>query len=158
MSLGNPENVGNDLPFIDELQVLVPAPASAVWSSLVKQFSYFRDATPIVALTYLLGTEPRRAAGSLLSEGSTLPGFAVTEAVPCDRVRLTGWHRFSRYELILNLTTRPGGTMLSARSYAQFPGPHGSVYRQLVIGSAVHRVLLGGILRTVRRRAVRSLV
>ncbi|HEX3790826.1 MAG TPA: hypothetical protein VHW44_23390 [Pseudonocardiaceae bacterium] len=156
MSLGDPEDVHNELPFVDELQVLVPAPASAVWRALSKQFSHFRHA-PIVALTHLLGTEPRRAAGGLLSEGSALPGFAVTEAVPGDRVRLTGRHRFSQYELILSLTTRPGGTMLSARSYARFPGLHGSVYRQLVIGSTAHRVLLGGLLRTVRRRAVRSL-
>lgn len=155
MPLGNPGDVDNDLPFIDELQVFVPAPASAVWGVLTKQLSHFRHA-PRVVFAYLLGAEPRRAAGGLLSEGSALPGFAVTEAVPGDRVRLTGRHRFSQYALILSLATRPGGTMLSARSYARFPGPHGFVYRQLVIGSGAHRVVLGGILRTIRRRAVRS--
>lgn len=155
MPLGNPDDGDNDLPFIDELQVLVAAPASTVWGALTKRLGHFRRA-PIVAFTYLLGAEPRRTAGDLLSAGSALPGFAVTEAVPGDRVRLTGRHRFSQYELILSLAPRPGATMLSARSYARFPGLHGFFYRQLLIGSGAHRVLLGGMLYTIRRRAERS--
>ena len=43
------------------------------------------------------------------------------------------------------------GTLLRARSYARFPGPHGFVYRQLVIGSRAHRILLNRLLHTVAR-------
>jgi hypothetical protein len=77
----------------------------------------------------------------------------VAEAVPGRRVRLTGRHRFSQYAFILTLVTQPDSTMLSARTHAEFPGLRGSVYRRLVIGSGVHRVLVARLLRAVRRQA-----
>ncbi|GIH12467.1 hypothetical protein [Rugosimonospora africana] len=144
-----------DLPFIDEHQVLVPAPAPAVWLSLTRQLTPARlDGSR--ALAYLLATDPRSVTGTPLDEGSTLPGFAVSEAVPERLVRLTGHHRFSRYELVFSLTTQLDGTLLSARSYAKFPGLHGWAYRQLVIGSGAHRVIVPRMLRAVRARATRG--
>jgi hypothetical protein len=142
--------VDNDLPFIDEHQVLVSAPAPAVWRSLTMQLPRFASGE---AFAHLLGAEPRRAAGKPLAEGATLPAFAVTEFVPERRIRLTGRHRFSRYAFILTLATQPDGTMFSACTHAEFPGPHGWVYRQFVIGSGAHRVLVKRLLRTVRRQA-----
>lgn len=145
-------DVDNDLPFIDEHQVLVSAPALAVWRSLTMQLTRPR-LTSGEAFAHLLAAEPRRASGRPLGEGATLPGFKVAEAVPGRRVRLTGHHRFSQYAFILTLVTQPDGTMLSARTDAKFPGLHGCAYRRLVISSGAHRVFVARLLRAVRRQA-----
>jgi hypothetical protein len=130
----------------------VSAPAPAVWRSLTGLLGRPRPAATN-AFAHLVAAEPRRASGTLFDEGATLPGFKVTEAVPGRRVRLAGRHRFSQYALVLTLAAQPDGTVLSARTYARFPGLHGAVYRQLVIGSGAHRVFVTRLLRAVRRRA-----
>jgi hypothetical protein len=145
-------DLDSDLPFIDEHQVLVSAPADAVWRSLTVQFAGGRRAGA-EAYVHLIGGEPRRASGAPLDEGATLPGFTVAEAVPEHRVRLMGRHRFSRYALTFTMVTRPDGTMLSARTDAEFPGLQGYVYRCLVIGSGAHRAFVTRLLQAVRRRA-----
>lgn len=95
--------------------------------------------------------------GTPLGEGATLPGFAVTQAVPGRRVRLTGRHRYSQYELILTLHAERDGTVLSALTYAKFPGLHGRIYRGLVSGSGAHRVLVPRLLCAVRRTGIKCL-
>jgi hypothetical protein len=70
-----------------------------------------------------------------------------------DAASLVGRHRFSRYTLTFTLVARPGATMLSAHSHADFPGLHGRIYRAPVIGSGLHRVFVTRLLRTVRSRA-----
>ena len=50
-------------------------------------------------------------------------------------------------------TTRRS-TELRAVTDAAFPGPHGRVYRALVISSGGHTVATNRILRSVRRRAL----
>lgn len=152
MSPRTPPHADGDLPFVDEHRVLVSAPALAVWGSLTVQLAGHGNAGT-EAFARLLAAEPGRASGTPLEEGATLPGFAVAEAVPGRRIRLTGRHRFSRYALTLTLVARPEGTMLSARTDAEFPGLHGFVYRGLVIGSGAHRVFVRRLLRTVGRRA-----
>ncbi|MFE9694932.1 hypothetical protein [Micromonospora sp. NPDC005806] len=142
----------DDLPFVDEHRILAPAPVSAVWRALAGQLAGSRRGGAKI-LAQLLATTPRAASGTPLDEGATLPGFAVTEAVPGQLVRLTGRHRFSRYALVFTLTGRPDGTLVSARTYAEFPGPHGRLYRLMVIGSGGHRVMVARMLRDVRRRA-----
>lgn len=146
-----------DLPFVDEHQVLVSAPAPAVWRALTTQINRSGLAGASAA-SYgrLVDAEPRRASGNLPDEGATLPGFRVAEAAPGRLLRLAGRHRFSRHALVLTLVTQPDGTLLSARTYAEFPGLHGRVYRLLVIGSGGHRVLLGRLLHAVRREAERE--
>lgn len=79
----------------------------------------------------------------------------MAEAEPGRLVRLAGHHRFSRYVLTFTLATQAGGTLLTARTDAEFPGPHGWIYRQLVITSGAHRILTVRMLRTVGRRAER---
>ena len=85
-----------------------------------------------------------------------MPGFTVAEAVPEHHARLTGRHRYSRYTLDFTLTSEPGGTRLGARTYAEFPGFLGGVYRRLVISSGAHHVLVGRLLRSIARRAERT--
>jgi hypothetical protein len=145
-------SLDDGLPFIDEHHVLVKASALAVWRSLTMQIAGPRQAGA-EAFARLVAAEPRRASGTPLDEGATLPGFKVAEAVPGRLVRLTGRHRFSRYALILTLVPQPEGTLLSARSRAEFPGLRGWVYHRLVIASGAHRFLVPRLLRAVRRRA-----
>jgi hypothetical protein len=145
--------MSEELPFVDEHRVLIHAPASAVWRALVAQIPRFASSGTFARL---LGASPNRAAGLPIAEGATLPGFRVAEAVPEHRLRLVGRHHFSRYQLLMTLTTQSGGTLLSAATSAAFPGPHGRVYRLFVIGSRAHRVLVVRLLRDVRRRAEES--
>jgi hypothetical protein len=107
-------------------------------------------------LAHGLAAEPRRGSGSSIGEGTTLPGFLVVEAVPDQRIRLTGRHRFSRYALTFTLAGSANGTLLSARTNAAFPGPQGRIYRALVISSGVHRILVRRLLRAVCRQAERQ--
>ncbi|MFC0436792.1 hypothetical protein [Kutzneria buriramensis] len=139
-----------ELPFIDEHREPVAAPAAAVWAALVEGITRSLGTS---ALSAVLGTEPRRASGGPFETGSTLPGFAAAEVVPEQLIRLVGRHRFSHYELIFTLTEEPGGTVLAARSLADFPGLLGSVYRALVISSGAHRQVVGRMLKTIRRHA-----
>jgi hypothetical protein len=143
-----------DLPFIDERRVHIAAPAEAVWAELVEQARRIGGGG---AAWYapLVGAQPRTASGPPLTEGATLPGFAVVESVPGHRVLLHGRHRFSRYALALTLTPGAAGTDLTARTDAAFPGVPGWCYRQLVIGSGAHAVLVGRLLRGVRAAAER---
>jgi hypothetical protein len=131
------------------------APALAVWQSLVARLTGSRRAGAD-AFAVLVGAEPRRATTGPFAEGSTLPGFAVAAAEPGRRLRLTGRHRFSKYALVLNLDESPDGTVLSARTYAEFPGLRGKAYRQLVIGSGAHHVVVTRLLRDIGRRAERG--
>lgn len=142
----------DDLPFIDEHRVLVSASADDVWRSLTTRIS---RVTGTEAYARLIAAEPRRASGTLFDVGATLPGFRVVDAVPGRHVRLSGRHRFSRYALVLTLTAQSEGTTLSARTYAEFPGIGGRCYRQVVIGSRAHRMLLRRLLRAVGRHAER---
>jgi hypothetical protein len=152
VSLSQSPGAATDLPFIDEHEMLVSASALEVWRTLTKRMSRpQRGRNEAIAL--LLAAQPRRAAGTPLEKGATLPGFKVTEAVPGRLLELTGQHRFSQYRLVLTLAAQPGGTLVRARTYARFPGLHGFVYRQLVIGSGGHRVVVRRMLRAVRHHA-----
>jgi hypothetical protein len=68
---------------------------------------------------------------------------------------MAGRHRFSRYRLVFELVDAADNeTQLSARTYAEFPGLQGRVYRALVIGTRVHVLATNQILRSVRRAAL----
>ena len=142
-----------ELPFIDEHRVRVSAPASAVWHSLGAYLGRPSGAGP---LAHLVGTRPRRASGHPLTEGATLPGFLVAESVPDHLLRLTGRHRFSTYELAYIVDSEPDFSVLRARSYAVFPGPHGWAYETMVIRSGAHRVVVRRMLHAIARGAERT--
>jgi hypothetical protein len=126
-------------PFVDEHRVVAGAPVDAVWASVVRHFTAPRPRGRADLLGAVLGAQPR-------GDG-TMPGFGVAEEAPPRRLRLAGRHRFSRYALELLVTPGPGGTELSARTYAEFPGLHGAAYRALVIRSGVHAVVTRRLLR-----------
>ncbi|WP_308012364.1 hypothetical protein [Actinacidiphila acidipaludis] len=137
---------------MDVHEVLVAAPADAVWRSLARQVVH-QKITGNEVLARVLDTAAKRASGTALAEGATVPGFTVAESSPGERLRLVGRHRFSRYALVFTLAPRPTGTVLAAHTYAEFPGMTGFVYRRLVIGSGAHRLLVRRMLRSVRHHA-----
>src|SRR5690625_635700 len=128
----------DELPYIDEHTVRVDAPRQPVWTALQRYVTSLlrgAESNPLVAL---LGPDPRA-------------GFAVAESTEQQRLILVGRHRFSRYQLVFELTDDPGGgTLLHARSYAAFPGLHGRAYRALVIGTGLHVVATNYMLRAIR--------
>jgi hypothetical protein len=145
--------MADGLPFIDEHKVFVTASAAAVWRALARAYGPHSRLSGAEAYGHLVGAELRRWSGEPLAEGSTLPGFEVAESVPERLVRFTGHHRYSRYALVLALDEQPSGTLLSARTYAEFPGPVGWAYERIVIDSGAHAALLTRQLYSVRRRA-----
>jgi hypothetical protein len=128
------------LPYVDEHRIEIAAPRDLVWTALRRYAdSSLRLAGP---MRLLLRAEPPA-------------GFAVAREVPNRHLALAGRHRFSRYLLAFDLADGADGTtVLSARSHAAFPGPHGRAYRALVIGTRGHVVAVKHILRGVRRASL----
>jgi hypothetical protein len=127
------------LPYVDEHRLVVAAPRGQVWTGLRHYVDAFLADAERSLLARLLDTHPRA-------------GFEVASAVAGSRLDLTGRHRFSRYRLVFELADAAGEqTLLTARTYAAFPGLHGRVYRSLVIGTRAHVVATNHILRGVRR-------
>lgn len=126
-----------DLPFVDEHRVTIEAPRDVVWPRLRTYVDRMLAANRHGLLTRLLGAEPSA-------------GFAVSEEVPGERVVLAGRHRFSRYALVLELDPSGEQTVLRARTFARFPGPHGRAYRLLVISSHAHVVATRRLLASMR--------
>jgi hypothetical protein len=148
--IANPD----DLPFVDVHRVTVAAPTAVVWRALVDVLDRSR-LTGGGAYVAVVRGEPRRAAGRFPDEGATVPGFAVERAEEGRLLRLAGRHAFSRYAFTFALAEEGGGTVLSARTDAAFPGLAGRAYRAAVIGSGGHRILVNRLLRAVRRHAER---
>jgi hypothetical protein len=126
------------LPFVDEHRTTIEAPRADVWPRLRAYVDRMLAVDEHGLFTRLLGTEPPA-------------GFEVSEEVPEERVVLSGRHRFSRYALVLELDPSGEQTVLRARTFAAFPGPHGRVYRLLVISSHAHVVATRRILESMRR-------
>ena len=127
-----------DLPFIDEHRTTIGATREVVWPRLRAYVDRMLAVDEHGLFTRLLGTEPPA-------------GFEVSEEVPEERVVLSGRHRFSRYALVLELDLSGEQTVLCARTFAAFPGPHGRVYRLLVISSHAHVVATRRILESMRK-------
>lgn len=114
------------LPFVDEHTTVVETNPYAVWREL----------------------------GALM-DGAR--GFRVAVAAPGHELALVGRHPFSTYALIFHLDeTDQGHTRLRAETRARFPGPAGSVYRRLVMGTGGHAMVMRRMLRTVRKRALQG--
>ncbi|MFQ6394209.1 hypothetical protein ACLMAJ_12185 [Nocardia sp. KC 131] len=81
-------------------------------------------------------------------------GFVLDAAEPPARLALSGRHWFARYALIFELDDEgPSRTRVRARSWGEFPGLHGKIYRALVIGSGGHQVIVRRMLRQIEAAA-----
>ncbi|OBA63927.1 hypothetical protein A5647_00240 [Mycobacterium sp. 1100029.7] len=107
------------LPYIDQHAITVEANRADTWSALLRVMC--RD--PL---------DPR-----------TAPiGFVLDEAQPPERFALRGRHLFAVYRWVFDLDIDTGeNTRLRATTWAAFPGPHGKIYRALVIGTGAHRLV-----------------
>ena len=143
------------LPFVDKHSLVIDAEPQRVWDALVAvaPASFRGRASEVVSS--LLGCRETTVSGPRpLSVGSTIPGFAVDEAEPPRRLGLAGRHRFSRYRLEFTVDDLGDGrSRVWAGTWAEFPGPHGRVYRAAVIGTRGHVVAVRRMLAGVARRA-----
>lgn len=81
-------------------------------------------------------------------------GFVVDSVAEPHRLALRGQHWFSKYALIFELDEEgPGRTRVRARSYGDFPGLHGRIYRALVVGTGGHRLAVRHMLRRIAAAA-----
>jgi len=126
--------------YVDDHRTTLAAPPEVAWPQLRAYVDEWLSRTQRSPLTRLLGTRPRS-------------GFAVTHVDEPHRLTLSGRHRFARYVLDLELTDAGDGTTTArAATYADFPGPHGLVYRTLVISTRFHVLATRGLLRGLRDR------
>lgn len=123
--------------YVDEHRSTITAPRERVWEALRQYVDTSLTNDKANPLLRLLGTEPRA-------------GFAVSHEVPGTRLDLSGRHRFSRYLLSFELADADGATDVIARTYADFPGARGFVYRTLVIGTRFHVLAVRAMLHSIR--------
>jgi hypothetical protein len=126
-------------PFVDEHSRMIPHTRDVVWRALNQHATSGLLIGPHNPLALILGTKPRG-------------GFEIADSIEGQRLDLVGHHHFSTYLLRFELE---GDTTLKALTYAAFPGPHGRVYRLLVISSGAHAIATRGILRSVAQVAER---
>jgi hypothetical protein len=152
------------LPFVDEHSITLDRPPEQVWDALQRTapstgFHVTESTAPSklvlegrhpfsrYALVFLI--EPREGDGSRTGDGGGARvgagGGAQVRAGGGARVRAGGGTRVGPGG------GRPdghdGGSRARAQTWAAFPGPHGRVYRALVIGSGIHAVLVRRMLR-----------
>lgn len=145
-----------DLPFIDEHRRTISATPDRVYAALLETLGGL-FASPAVALYARgVGCDPPAASGPRpLAEGATVPGFRVVRATPGEELALEGRHRFSVYSLTFRLDDAGQGTTLRAESRAAFPGPHGRLYRAVVVGTGGHAMSVRRMLDAVASRTER---
>ena len=140
--------VTDQLPYIDELVVQTSASPERVWTSLITELP--RRSAADRTLARVLGCEPTTGTPAFTgSLGDTIPGFRVVDAAAGERLMLEGRHRFSRYRLEFLVDDK----QLRARTHAAFPGWHGRLYRNAVIGSGAHRIVTRRWLHSIARAA-----
>ena len=127
--------------YVDEHATSLAVPVEAAYAAVRAEVHHLLARWGRHPVTRLLGTTPRA-------------GFEIAEDDPPRMLSLAGRHRFSRY--VLDFRVEPDGdgrSVVTAVTYADFPGPHGAVYRTLVVGSRGHVLAVRRMLVGVRRRA-----
>lgn len=117
------------LPLIDEHSVAVTASPAEVFTATERYAAALAGRTGGVSRAILAPRPPS--------------GFAMTTTG--SRIELAGQHRFSRYRLEFLIT--PG--RLTARSFGEFPGLHGRLYRLAVVSSGAHVVAVRHMLAAI---------
>jgi len=118
------------LPYIDEHAITLDTDTATTWAAV---------------LTTLCGdaADPRAPFG-----------FVIGDFEAGTRLSLRGRHPFAAYEWVFILdAVNARRTRVRSQTRAAFPGPHGKVYRALVIGTGGHRV---AVRRTLKRIAGRA--
>ncbi|WP_327143139.1 hypothetical protein [Nocardia sp. NBC_01327] len=115
------------LPYIDQHSTSIAADRTRAWAALLRTTCRNPDD---------LSTLP--------------PGFTLDEADPPARLSAIGRHPFSRYRLTFTLDEiDPHTTRLTALTHAAFPGLHGGIYKALVIGTGLHRLVVREMLHRI---------
>jgi hypothetical protein len=143
-----------ELPWIDEHDAEIAAPAAAVWPALLRTVERMTAGGAAPRYARAVGCADSEAGGPRpLEVGSTLPGFHVAELAPERLLVLAGSHHFSDYALGFRLEPAGAGrTRLVAETRAVFPGLKGRAYRAAVIGTRMHVLVTRRVLRGVARR------
>lgn len=121
----------DDLLFVDRHCVDVHASRARTWVALGDVLSEVFGGIRSAGFASVLGTSHSSVSGPPLEVGSTIVGFRVTRSERERCVVLSGEHRFSRYALTFELGERE----LCASTRAVFPGPHGTAYKAVVLGT-----------------------
>jgi hypothetical protein len=131
------------LPFVDEQSVEIAATPDAVWDAL----------WGVLGRTFG-GTHGSRLFGRAVGVRDTEPivGFRIADEQRGRSLVLEGEHRFARYRL----TFRFENGRLSAATHSAFPGPHGRVYRALILPTGFHARVVNRVLRAITRAAARD--
>jgi len=132
----------------------VAAAPGSVWSALSATLDRALGSRRARLLARGLGCRETTPRGPPTAPGSTVPGFVVTAASAPSALVLEGRHRFAVYRLAFEITGREGGSRVTARTDATFPGVCGLLYRAIVLGP-LHAPATRAILRGLRRRAER---
>ena len=145
------------LPHVDEHRTSIEAGAGDVWHALLHAMGGRSSGAVTRGYARLVGCTDTAPAGPRpLAEGSAVPGFHVSRAVPGSELVLEGRHRFSTYALIFRL--EPLGdrrTLLRAETRATFPGIGGRAYL-LVLRTGAHALAVRRLLAGIRRHAERG--
>ena len=127
--------------YVDEHAATLDVPPDRAFQAVTDEVGDMLRPGRHALLTRVLGTVPRA-------------GFEIAERDPPRLLSLAGRHRFSRYVLDFRVEERgDGGSVVTAVTYADFPGPHGAAYRMLVIGSRGHVLAVRRMLAGIRRAA-----
>lgn len=131
--------------------------AEEAWPVVIVAFTRLATRPAWRAYGKVVRCEPEGAGGDPATVGATVPGFRVMRCVPPTEWALEGSHLFSRYGLAFRIDPLGDGRCrVRAASRAEFGGPHGTVYRALVIGTGGHVIGVRGILQGIKRQAERS--
>jgi len=153
-----PRHMPNDLPFIDEFETVVEAPAAAVYLAVAERMARGLDGPGARAFAALLNCAHRGTSYTVPpAEGQETNGFVVARVDEPRALVLEGQHRFATYRLSFFVDPlAEGRSRLRARTDAVFPGFAGAVYRAFVIGSSGHRLLVNRMLHAISRQAIHS--
>jgi len=150
-----------DLPFIDVHSRTVGAHPERVWDALAEVMRGWTE-RPLPKVLAGIGPLFTRALACSDTEppapGVGMPdsivGFHVALAESPSLVSFQGWHRFSRYALTFRIQPADvSGSLIEAETRAAFPGRGGRLYKQAVIGSGGHVLVVRRMLAAVKRLA-----
>ena len=145
------------LPPIDEHEIEVDAPAEATWAALFPTLEEAFDTKFGRRYSERLGAVDTDCHGDLHHPGGTLPGFIVSRSIAPVMLALLGQHRFSRYAVVFRIDLLPGQrSRVRLETRAQFDGAKGKLYKAGVIGTGGHAIVVRRLLRSIKRRAERS--